>query len=212
MWEEFCWLSAIFLPLPWEYLRWSLSLTSGSVMADARSGPDIAQLVADHHKAVYQYAYRLTGSVQDAEDLAQQAFLIAQRKIGQLRNMDAAGSWLFAILRNCFLKDKQSRRPALAGDLALNIDSIADDVPLDKMDRADGEQLQDALNRLPDAFRLVVVMFYFEECSYREIADQLEMPIGTVMSRLARAKDQLRSILFEPEEDERKRRPDAAAK
>ena len=181
-------------------------------MADARSGFDIAQLVADHHRAVYQYAYRLTGSVQDAEDLAQQVFLIAQSKIGQLRNIDAAGSWLFAILRNCFLKDKQSRRPALAGDLALNIDSIADDVPLDKMDRADGEQLQDALNRLPDAFRLVVVMFYFEECSYREIADQLEMPIGTVMSRLARAKDQLRSILFEPEEDERKRRHDAAAK
>ena len=96
-------------------------------MADARSGLDIAQLVADHHQAVYQYAYRLTGSVQDAEDLAQQVFLIAQRKIGQLRNMDAAGSWLFAILRNCFLKDKQRRRPALAGDLALNIDLIPED-------------------------------------------------------------------------------------
>jgi len=177
-------------------------------MADASSGPDIAQLVADHHRAVYQYAYRLTGSVQDAEDLAQQVFLIAQRKIGQLRNMDAAGSWLFAILRNCFLKDKQRRRPALAGDLAMNIDLIAEDEP---PERVDGSQLQDALNRLPDAFRLVVVMFYFEECSYREIADQLEMPIGTVMSRLARAKDQLRSMMFEGEKKTRKRRPDAAA-
>ena len=56
-------------------------------MADARSGPDVAQLVADHHRSVYQYAYRLTGSVQDAEDLTQQVFLIAQRKIGQLRKM-----------------------------------------------------------------------------------------------------------------------------
>jgi len=164
-------------------------------MADARSGPDIAQLVADHHRAVYQYAYRLTGSVQDAEDLTQQVFLNAQRKIGQLRNMDAAGSWLFAILRNCFLKDRQRRRPALAGDLALNIDLIAEAMPPDGVD---GSRLQDALNRLPDAFRLVVVMFYFEECSYREIADQLEMPIGTVMSRLARAKGQLRSM-FEGE-------------
>ena len=176
-------------------------------MADARREPDIAQLVAEHHRAVYQYAYRLAGSVQDAEDLAQQVFINAQRKIGQLRNMDAAGSWLFAILRNCFLKEKQRRRPALAGDLAVNIDLIADDGPREGVD---GGRLQDALNRLPDAFRLVVVMYYFEECSYREIADQLEMPIGTVMSRLARAKGQLRSIMFEGEKEPRKRRPNAA--
>ena len=63
----------------------------------------------------------------------------------------------------------------------------------------DADRLQQALNRLPEVFRLVVVMFYFEECSYREIADQLQMPIGTVMSRLARAKGQLRSMMFEGE-------------
>jgi RNA polymerase sigma-70 factor, ECF subfamily len=177
-------------------------------MADARSGPDVAQLVADHHRAVYQYAYRLTGSVQDAEDLAQQVFLIAQRKIGQLRNMDAAGSWLFAILRNCFLRGKQRRRPALAGDLDLDVDLIpAEGLP----EGGDSGRLQEALNRLPELFRLVVVMFYFEECSYREIADELELPIGTVMSRLARAKDQLRLMMFEGEREVRKRRPDAAA-
>ena len=177
-------------------------------MADARRGPDVAQLVADHHRAVYQYAYRLTGSVQDAEDLAQQVFLIAQRKIGQLRNMDAAGSWLFAILRNCFLKDKQRRRPALAGDLDLNVDLIPEEGPPEGFD---GDRLQEALNRLPEVFRLVVAMFYFEECSYREIADQLEMPIGTVMSRLARARGHLRSMMFDGEQEVRKRRPDAAA-
>ena len=98
-------------------------------MADAPSGLDIVELVAEHHQAVYQYAYRLTGSVQDAEDLAQQVFLIAQSKIGQLRKIDAAGSWLFAILRNCFLKDKQRRHPGLAVDLALNVDSIAEATP-----------------------------------------------------------------------------------
>ena len=177
-------------------------------MADVRSGPDVAQLVADHHRAVYQYAYRLTGSVQDAEDLVQQVFLIAQRKIGQLRNMDAAGSWLFAILRNSFLKDKQRRRPALAGDLDLNVDLIPEEGPPEEFDE---DRLQAALNRLPEVFRLVVVMFYFEECSYREIADQLEMPIGTVMSRLARAKGQLRSMMCEGVEKVKKRQPDAAA-
>jgi RNA polymerase sigma-70 factor, ECF subfamily len=179
-------------------------------MAGARPRLDMAQLVTEHHRAVYQYAYRLTGSVQDAEDLTQQAFLIAQRKIGQLRKVDAAGSWLFAILRNCFLKDKQRRRPTAAVDLALNIDLIAEDAPLADVDRG---QLQDALNRLPEGHRLAVVMFYFEECSYREIADELNVPIGTVMSRLARAKEQLRSIMIEPEPGEqgaRSRRPAAA--
>jgi RNA polymerase sigma-70 factor, ECF subfamily len=167
----------------------------------------MAQLVTEHHRAVYQYAFRLTGSVQDAEDLTQQAFLIAQRKIGQLRKVDAAASWLFAILRNCFFKDKQRRRPAAAADLALDIDLIPGDAPPADVDR---DQLQAALDRLPEGYRLAVVMFYFEECSYREIADELNVPIGTVMSRLARAKEQLRSIMIGPEHGEhgvRSRRP-----
>jgi RNA polymerase sigma-70 factor, ECF subfamily len=177
-------------------------------MTDGPSGLDVAQLVADHHRSVYQYAYRLTGSVQDAEDLTQQVFLIAQSKMGQLRKMDAAGSWLFAILRNCFLRDKQRRRPALAGDLDMNVDLIPEEgLP----EGGDGDRLQQALNRLPEVFRLVVVMFYFEECSYREIADQLEMPIGTVMSRLARAKGQLRTMMCEAGRDMGMGRPDAAA-
>ena len=72
-------------------------------MADDRTSMDIAQLVAEHHQAVYAYAFRLSGSVPDAEDLTQQVFLAAQRKLGQLRNLESVRSWLFAILRNCFL-------------------------------------------------------------------------------------------------------------
>ena len=87
-------------------------------MADARSGPDVAHLVAEHHQAVYRYAYRLTGSIHDAEDLTQQVFLAAQRKMGQLRSIDDAGAWLFAILRNCFLKDRQRRRRPGCGFVA----------------------------------------------------------------------------------------------
>ena len=177
-------------------------------MADARSGPDVAQLVAEHHQAVYRYAYRLTGAVQDAEDLTQQVFLAAQQKMGQSRRIGSARAWLFAILRNCFLKDRQRRRPALAADLSLNVELASTPPPSEGVDR---DRLQEALNRLPDAFRLVVVMFYFEECSYREIAERLEMPIGTVMSRLARAKGHLRSILFELEHGQRKRPASVAA-
>jgi len=175
-------------------------------MADARSGVEIAQLVAEHHQVVYRYAYRLTGSVQDAEDLTQQVFLTAQQKLGQLRNINAAKSWLFAILRNSFVKGRQRRRPVLATDVAMDVGSV----PAGSLGGdVDQERLQDALNRLPDDFRQVVLMFYFEECSYKEIAERLEMPIGTVMSRLSRAKGHLRSILFESEQNASER-PDMA--
>jgi RNA polymerase sigma-70 factor, ECF subfamily len=165
-------------------------------MSEMQSRPQVAQLVTEHHEAVYRYAYRLTGSVQDAEDLTQQMFLLAQRNIGQLRNINNSRPWLFAILRNCFLKDRVRRRPIVAADLPLNMDLLPTPPAKEGVDQ---DQLQDALNQLPEAFRLVLLMFYFEECSYREIAERLEIPIGTVMSRLARAKDYLRSILFKPE-------------
>ena len=64
----------------------------------------------------------------------------------------------------------------------------------------DPERLQNALDQLPSRFKVVVLMFYFEECSYREIAEQLELPIGTVMSRLSRAKGHLRDAVLAAEQ------------
>ena len=164
-------------------------------MADDGAGLDVAQLVAEHHQAVYRYAYRLTGSVPDAEDLSQQVFLVAQEKLAQLRKAANARSWLFAILRNCFLKARQRRRPVAIANLQLNVDLMPAEVPKDE--DIDRERLQEALNELSDGFRVVLVMFYFEDCSYREIAAELDLPIGTVMSRLARAKGYLRSKLLQ---------------
>ena len=165
-------------------------------MADDGTVVDTAQLVAEHHQVVYRYAYRLTGSVADAEDLTQQVFLAAHEKLGQLRKPESARSWLFAILRNCFLKNWQKRRPIPAENLGLDVDTIPAEIPQGA--DIDRERLQQAVNDLPAKFRLVLVMFYYEGCSYREIADRLDVPIGTVMSRLARAKGYLRSKLFPP--------------
>lgn len=164
-------------------------------MADDRARMDVAQLVAEHYQAVYRFAYRLSGSAADAEDLTQQAFLVAQRKLAQLREDANARSWLFTILRNCFLKDCQRRRPVPVVDLQLSVDNIPIETP--KEEEIDRQQLQEALDELSAGFRVVVVMFYFEDRSYREIAAELDLPIGTVMSRLARAKSFLRSKLFE---------------
>jgi RNA polymerase sigma-70 factor (ECF subfamily) len=164
-------------------------------MADDRANVEITQLVVEHHEAVYRYAYRLTGSVADAEDLTQEVFLVAQERLEQLRKPESARSWLFTILRNRFLKAAQRPQAVPATTVGLNLDALP--VEVEDVDAVDGTRLQEALNQLPAEFRVVVAMYYFEDCSYREIAEKLDVPMGTVMSRLARAKAHLRSRLAE---------------
>jgi RNA polymerase sigma-70 factor (ECF subfamily) len=156
---------------------------------------DIATLVAEHHAVLYRYAYRLTGSVSDAEDLTQQTFLSAQLKLDQLRSSSSGRPWLFAILRNCYIKSKRTQAPLTAASLDMDMNSVPDEMPGESW--IDQEKLQAAINELPDEFKLVLLLFYFEECSYREIAERLSLPDGTVMSRLSRAKNHLRAKLFE---------------
>jgi RNA polymerase sigma-70 factor (ECF subfamily) len=150
----------------------------------------MADLVASHHAPLYRYAYRLCGSAPDAEDLTQQVFLIAQQKIGQVREASCVRSWLFTVLRNCYLKSRARR---LALPIAeFDVGTLPESPPAEPID---SEELQQAIDSLPDDFRLVVLLFYFEHRSYREIADLLDLPLGTVMSRLARAKAHLRRRL-----------------
>jgi RNA polymerase sigma-70 factor (ECF subfamily) len=178
-------------------------------MADDRARTDVAQLVAQYHQVVYRCAYRLSGSVPDAEDLTQQVFLTAQRKLEQLRRVESAQGWLLAILRNCYLKACQRRRPVPATNLQLDIDTVPAEIPCDA--EIDGDRLQEAIGQIPAPFRVVLVMFYFQECSYRQIAEELDVPIGTVMSRLARAKRYLRLRLFGPQQPPARRRQPSAA-
>ncbi|MEX2188747.1 MAG: sigma-70 family RNA polymerase sigma factor [Pirellulales bacterium] len=161
----------------------------------------LAQLVAEHHAAVYRYAYRLCGSAADAEDVTQQAFLIAHEKLDQVRDADRAGHWLLVVARNVFLKMRRRRVPMPAGGLEIDINSVPDRTSVesagqDDVDAIDTERLQAAIDELPDEFRVPVLMFYFEEASYRDIAEQLDLPPGTVMSRLSRAKSHLRNRLL----------------
>jgi RNA polymerase sigma-70 factor (ECF subfamily) len=156
-------------------------------------------LVAEHHAAVYRYAFRLTGSAADAEDLCQQAFLIAHQKRDQVREAELVGRWLLAVVRNAFLKSRRRRAPMPAGGLEIDLASVparVADLPLAEAFEIDQKQLQAAIDELPDEFKLPLVMFYFEEYSYREISEQLDLPPGTVMSRLSRAKSHLRRKLF----------------
>ncbi len=154
-------------------------------------------LIRDHHAALYRYAYRLCGSATDAEDIVQQAFMTVCRKLDQVREPEHVSAWLYAVLRSSFLKSRRKPQPQSAGNMELDLDQMPErnDAP----EFIDQDQLQLALEDLPEEYKLVVLMFYFEHCSYKEIAERLDLPIGTVMSRLARGKARLRSKLWDRE-------------
>jgi RNA polymerase sigma-70 factor (ECF subfamily) len=162
--------------------------------SDSHGG--IQALVDAHYEGLYRYAYRLTASSADAEDLVQETFGKALKQLRQLREAGRAKAWLFSILRNAYLhrlrSDRQARCVPLeaVGDLP-----EAEAAPLPDVEPG---QLQQALGELPEVFRTPVILFYFEDFSYREIAEQMDLPIGTVMSRLARAKAWLRERLQPP--------------
>src|SRR5580658_8526201 len=121
-------------------------------MAPDCEKPSIHRLVDEHLAAVYRYAYRLTGTVQDAEDLTQQVFLLAQQRLGQLREVERARGWLFAILRNAFLKMAQRTQPVLAASLGLDLDTFV--AASEPVAAVDGRALQAAIDELPAEFRL----------------------------------------------------------
>jgi RNA polymerase sigma-70 factor (ECF subfamily) len=160
---------------------------------EAEAACDIASLVREHHAVVYRYAFRLTGAVPEAEDLVQQAFLLAHQRLDQLREPARAAGWLMAIVRNCFLKGR--RRLRLEEPL---LGEVPAETEQEFPDWVDPEHLQLALKQLPDEARAILVLYFFEDCSYKEIAESLELPLGTVMSRLSRAKEKLRHLLTAP--------------
>ena len=103
--------------------------------------------------------------------------------------------WLLSIARSCWLKTVRRKRPASAGAVELNVNEVPGPFPADA--KVDRERLQLALDQLADEFRLPLVMFYFEELSYKQISAELDVPPGTIMSRLSRAKNHLRKLLVE---------------
>jgi RNA polymerase sigma-70 factor (ECF subfamily) len=165
------------------------------------SNRSIESLVQAHYEALYRYAFRLSGNAQLAEDLTQETFCQAQGKLHQLRDQAKAKSWLFSILRNAFLHrmrlTKQEKEISLdaIGELP---ERTPDATP--PIDLAQAAQLQQALDELPEAFRTPIILYYFEEFSYRDIAEEMNVPLGTVMSRLARAKTHLRLRLTDQSE------------
>ena len=167
--------------------------------------PSVRDLIDSHYESLYRYAVRLSGSAADAEDLTQETFGKVLTRLGQLRDVDRAKPWLFRILRNEYLHRKRDEKRGQV----VPLDAVGEPPQPD----ADGgfgvdpAELQAALAELDETFRTPLILFYFEDFSYRDIADQMELPIGTVMSRLARGKAYLRGKLFPAEPSANGQRP-----
>jgi RNA polymerase sigma-70 factor (ECF subfamily) len=156
----------------------------------------VEELVDQFYAPLYRFAFRLTGRSADAEDLTQETFCTAQRQLGQLRDPARVRPWLFSILRNAYLHRTRNERSERCVSLA-DMSDFAESLP-DTLPEVPPERLQQALDELPEAFRTPIILYYFDEFSYRDIAEQMDLPMGTVMSRLARAKAHLRSQLQQP--------------
>jgi len=156
--------------------------------------PEFQQLVDRFYEPLFRFGYSLAGNRDDACDLAQQTFFIWARQGHALRDAGKVKSWLFTTLFREFLKlHRHGKRLTLVDEPEL--DAHPGDLDPDWIGRLDGAAVIDALRNVEEIYRAPLTLFYLEELSYKEIADVLSVPIGTVMSRLSRGKDHLRRIL-----------------
>ncbi len=158
------------------------------------------QCIMPHMNAAYNLARWLAGNEPDAQDVVQEACLRAFRFFGGFRGGDGR-SWLLRIVRNSFYDWlRQQRRAELGTPFDERIHDTAAVAPAPDaalLEKANQEMLHQALEGLPAEYREVLVLRELEGLSYKEIAEVAELPIGTVMSRLARAREQLRHDLVE---------------
>jgi RNA polymerase sigma-70 factor (ECF subfamily) len=157
------------------------------------SGPDFEAVVALYYEPLYRFALSLTRSESDAGDLAQQTFYLWATKGHQLRDPGKAKPWLFTTLHRTFLGSRRQRTRFPHSELT-EVDADLPVILPVAARQLDASQALQALGEVDEVYRAPVALFYLEDCSYREIADILDVPIGTVKSRLARGLGQLRQI------------------
>ena len=151
--------------------------------------------IRQYSRLLYGIAYWWTSSRTEAEELAQEAFFQAYRSRHTLRDVSLVKGWLVGILRNCHAQTYRKTH----GSHQISLDEMLHDPEAKEGISEDILALQQTLNRLDEHHRMPLVLFYFEDMSYRDISEALEIPIGTVMSRLARAKQLLHHALTQPQ-------------
>ncbi len=173
------------------------------VRAAAEGDQDaFAQLVRQYEDQVYRLALRMCPDPEDARDVAQEAFLSAWRGLPAFRREAGFATWLYRLTANAAI-DHLRRTRRQRGNVSLDDEELQ----LDAVDEGPGPQqsaerrelreaVADGLRRLPDGHRAVLVLREFQGMSYQEIAETLSMDLGTVKSRISRARAALRKILM----------------
>lgn len=158
---------------------------------------EFEQEAIPHMQFLYSFAYRMTGNEEDAKDLVQETYLKAFRFWDQFEPGTNVRAWLFKIMKNSYINKYRKR-------IKEPNNKIADDESFETLDFQEHifenifeDEIIEALNKLPDEYRTIVILADIEEQTYEEIAKFLSIPIGTVRSRLHRGRKILRKELFE---------------
>jgi RNA polymerase sigma factor (sigma-70 family) len=160
---------------------------------------EFAELVESYYEPLYRFGYSLTRSSDRAADLVQETFCIWAEKNSQLRDRSKAKTWLFTTLHREFLG--QRRKMARFSDEPLDESLVGEEAgQTDEAERQmDGQRAVELLGQMDEMYRAPLALFYLQQHSYKEIAEILDVPIGTVMSRLSRGKELLRKrMIAEP--------------
>ncbi|TVR49590.1 MAG: RNA polymerase sigma factor [Puniceicoccaceae bacterium] len=155
---------------------------------------DFSSIVDAYYRDLFRFALSLARNPDDAADLTQQTFFIYAEKQHTVRNEKAVKSWLFTTLYREFLRNRRhaNRFEPMSVEDGPNHEPTESDDPITAVD---AQTALDCLQQLDDTFRAPLTLFYLEDFSYQEIANVLDIPIGTVMSRLSRGKSQIRKRL-----------------
>jgi len=177
--------------------------------AGDRSAFDL--LIRKHERRAYQYAFRLTPNQDEAMDIVADAFVRVFNALPNFRGQSAFTTWLYRIITNCYLdqRKKERNRPQVSLDAPTEIEGAEierqvvdeDSSPDIEVERNERERkVQKAIAMLPDYQRAMLLMYHVEQMAYEEIAQALDLPIGTVKSRLNRARISLRELLMQDSE------------
>ena len=161
------------------------------------SGVDYTWAVEQFYEALYKFGFGLAGNESDAADLTQDTYRVLLTKGDAIRDASKVKSWLFTTLYRQFL----GRRRHATRFPEMPVESAEWELPTitpSHADDLDGSFVVAALQQLEEKYRAPLAMFYLEELSYKEMAEVLGLPIGTIMSRMSRGKEILRHGLQEP--------------
>ena len=155
---------------------------------------DFENAVNSFYEGLYRFAYSLAGNADDASELTQETFARFLSRHGQIRDHGKIKAWLSTTLYRTFLgwKRRETRHPHV--ELSLVEDELPAFTP-ESVDKLESESVNRALLQVEERYRVPLALYYFEQLSYVEISEVLEIPIGTVMSRLSRGKELLRKSL-----------------